>query len=55
MAGLAVLLVTVFQRRRAGGSPPRLPRPSRHQMGTVLAWVIIAVLAYVALVIVRPG
>ena len=53
MVGLAVLLVTVLQRARTGGSPSRFPRPTRGQMGTVLAWVIIALLAYVAMLTVR--
>jgi hypothetical protein len=49
VAGIAILLVTIFQRVRIGGSAPRLPRPTRGQMGTVLAWVIIAIVAYVAI------
>ncbi|HSR25336.1 MAG TPA: hypothetical protein VLW53_17405 [Candidatus Eisenbacteria bacterium] len=47
--GLAVLSLTLFQRSRSGGPGVRFPRPNRGHMYTVLAWVIIAVLAYAAL------
>ena len=41
--------MTVYQRMRSGGPSFRFPRPTGAQMSTMLAWLIIAVLAYVAL------
>ena len=49
IVGGAVLVFTVVQNLRAGGPRPRFPRPTATQLSTLLAWVVIAVLAYIAL------
>jgi hypothetical protein len=53
IAGLMVLCFTLVQQMRKGGPGPQLPRPSAAQLRTMLAWLIIVVLAYIALVRIR--
>ena len=45
IAGAMVIGMTVFQMARASGPKVqfRLPRPTRAHLGTLLAWLIIAV------------
>jgi hypothetical protein len=49
LVGLAVLALTLYQRTRSGRPSMRFPRPTGAQTSTLLAWLIIAVLVYVAL------
>jgi hypothetical protein len=50
IAGAALLCLTLFQLSRAASGPRmQLPRPTRAQMGTILAWLIIAVIVVYAM------
>lgn len=49
IAGLIVLSFTLVQKMREGGPRPRLPRPTAAQVSTMVAWLVIALLAYIAL------
>jgi hypothetical protein len=49
IAGLIVLGFTLVQKLRAGGPRPRLPRPTAAQVSTMVAWLFIAFLAWLAL------
>ena len=49
IAGLMVLSFTLVQKMREGGPRPRLPRPTAAPVSTMVAWLVIALLAYIAL------
>jgi hypothetical protein len=49
IVGAIVLGFTLVQKMRQRGPGPRLPRPTPAQVSTMVAWAIIVVLAYLAL------
>ncbi|HXM55029.1 MAG TPA: hypothetical protein VOB72_06535 [Candidatus Dormibacteraeota bacterium] len=53
IAGLVVLVFTLAQKLRAGGPRPQFPRPTAAQLSTMLAWLLIAIFAWIAMTRIR--